>query len=49
MLMSPDFLFRVEQDPRSRGAGCVITGSAELNWPPDSRSSCGAAFPTTNC
>ena len=48
VLVSPEFLFRVEQDPpaprRTRRIASAISNSRRA-----SRSSCGAAFPTTNC
>ena len=48
LLVSPDFLFRVEQDPQAaRPAACI--GSAIWNWRRGCPSSCGVPFPTTSC
>ena len=48
MLVSPDFLFRIEADPErvlpERSIGCRTSSS-----PRDCLSSCGAAYPTLNC
>ena len=48
MLVSPDFLFRIEQDPPG-ARPAPSTGSAISSWRRGFRSSCGAAFPTTSC
>jgi hypothetical protein len=47
MLVSPDFLFRVEVDPKTPPMAC--TASAMWSWLRVYRSSCGARFPTINC
>ena len=48
VLVSPEFLFRVERDPPASRRAPPIA-SATWNWPRGCRSSSGAAFPTTNC
>ena len=49
MLVSPEFLFRIEQDPARAQPGQVARASATWIWPLGCRSFCGAASPTTNC
>ena len=49
MLVSPEFLFRIEQDPRRPQAGNGVPASATSSSRRGCRSSCGAAFPTTSC
>ena len=49
VLVSPEFLFRVEQDPAGVAAGHAHIASAIWNWRHGCLSSCGAAFPMTNC
>ncbi len=48
VLVSPKFLFRVEQDPAGAARATRI-GSATSSWRRGCRSSSGAAFPTTSC
>ena len=48
LLVSPQFLFRIERDPANAAPARPIA-SAISNWRRASRSSCGAAFPTTSC
>ena len=49
ILVSPSFLFRIEQDPAESGAANARIASAISSWRRGCRSSCGAAFPTTSC
>ena len=49
VLVSPEFLFRVEQDPAGRRAAIPRIASAIWNSRRACRSSSGAAFRTTNC
>ena len=49
ILVSPDFLFRVEQDPAGATARRTRTASATSSWRRGCRSSSGAAFPTMSC
>ena len=57
VLVSPQFLFRVELDARPRGTarrrgagrGSASSRSASSSWPRGSRISSGAACPTTSC
>ena len=46
MLVSPDFLFRVERDPAGAAPG-TVTASTISSWLHASRFFCGAVFPTT--
>ena len=48
LLVSPEFLFRVERDPANIPP-TRRTASAIWNWPRASRSSCGAASRTRSC
>ena len=49
VLVSPEFLFRVEQDPAGVAAEHAPIASAIWSWRRGCRSSCGAAFRTTSC
>ena len=55
VLVSPEFLFRIERDPTAAPTWLRAlrvtgrTGSATSSWRRGCRSSCGAAFPTTSC
>ena len=49
VLVSPEFLFRIEQDPNGVAAEVRISRSATSNWLRACRSSSGAASRTTNC
>ena len=46
MLVSPEFLFRIEHDPANCGGGQPRIASAISNWPPVCRFFSGAAYPT---
>jgi hypothetical protein len=48
VLVSPHFLFAVESDPSAPSQAACIRSAMSI-WPPASRSSCGAAFPTKRC
>ena len=48
LLVSPQFLFRIERDPAGVAQARRIA-SAIWSWPRGSLSSSGAAFRTTNC
>ena len=45
LLVSPDFLFRIEQDPRGAARPAASIASAISNWRRASPSSCGARVP----
>ena len=47
LLVSPEFLFRLERDPANVAARTPTTGSAISSWRRGCRSSSGAAFRTT--
>ena len=49
VLVSPEFLFRIEQDPAGHRAERGLSRSAIWSWRRGSRSFCGAAFPMMNC
>jgi hypothetical protein len=49
VLTNPEFLLRVESDPKKLPPGGSFFGSAIWNWRRAYRSSYGAAFRTTNC
>ena len=51
LLVSPDFLFRIEADPPFAKAKdrAPHTASPTWSWHRACRSFCGAAFPTTSC
>ena len=49
LLVSPDFLFRIEADPRAVAPGSRRTASRTSSWRRACRSSCGAASRTTSC
>ena len=49
LLVSPEFLFRVERDPAGRRVRTRRIASAISSWRRGCRSSCGAASPTTSC
>ena len=49
LLVSPQFLFRIETRSGRRGARNASIASAIWSWPRACRSSCGAAFRTTSC
>jgi hypothetical protein len=48
VLTNPEFLFRVESDPKKIAAGGVYRIS-DLSWRRDCRFSCGAAYQTMSC
>ena len=48
LLVDPRFLFRIERDPPD-ATRVPPTASATSSWRRVSRSSCGAAFPTSRC
>ncbi len=49
ILVSPEFIFRMELDPLRTRRREAFTGSATSSWRRGCPSSCGAAFPTTSC
>ena len=49
LLVSPQFLYRIERDPAGAAPGARLSPSAISNWPRGFPSSCGAAFRTTSC
>ena len=49
VLVSPDFLFRIEADPARRCSRDLSIASPMSSWLRDCRSSCGAVFRTTLC
>ena len=49
VLVSPQFLFRVEKDPDVRSAARRSASSTTTSWPRGCPTSSGAACPTTSC
>ena len=49
LLVSSQFLFRIEREPATAAGRVCVIASATSSWRRGCRSSCGAASPTTSC